>query len=247
MASNGDRSDVTDDSDVTDNDMNEDQLWEDVEKIRKKHGAKKQLKDFTDDDLDKIREQLYIHVEYLRDRLSDDEVEEMRASAERTLVQLVNERKERMKKLRKTSMASTSELPATRKPAPRTPSSRTPSSRKPAVVTVDSDEEELKERSVFKNYLPPVKGRLSLLTFGQSRKPPSHSRLLKGKWGTSEEEEFIVQTIKTGEGLWSEIKAQLGSLRSSVQLKDKWRIIPDSRKLSVAKTHGLTYKPKKKH
>uniref|UniRef100_A0A0B6ZEI6 Myb-like domain-containing protein n=1 Tax=Arion vulgaris TaxID=1028688 RepID=A0A0B6ZEI6_9EUPU len=86
-----------------------------------------------------------------------------------------------------------------------------------------------------------VKPRYSLLEFGNSRKPPSHTKCALGKWLPTEEEEFIRETLVIGEGKWAEIRTALKCKRSNVQLKDKWRQISLSRILDVAKQYGLVY------
>ncbi|XP_059161573.1 protein SON-like [Physella acuta] len=70
---------------------------------------------------------------------------------------------------------------------------------------------------------------------------PKHSKGKRRKWTTAEEDSFIIQTLKTGEGRWAEIKVQLGTSRTNKQLKDKWRNIPPSRIKKVAKQNKLTF------
>lgn len=73
----------------------------------------------------------------------------------------------------------------------------------------------------------------------ESKKPASHARGKKGAWTTAEEEDFVLSVLQIGVGKWAEVKEAIGSLRSSVQLKDKWRNIPKSRVRSIALENEL--------
>ena len=58
-----------------------------------------------------------------------------------------------------------------------------------------------------------------------THKPPSH-HTVRRPWTSDEVERFILATLKTGPGRWTEVKAMTDNPRSSQQLKDKWRTIP---------------------
>ncbi|RUS90546.1 hypothetical protein EGW08_001723, partial [Elysia chlorotica] len=72
-----------------------------------------------------------------------------------------------------------------------------------------------------------------------SKKPVSHARVKLGPWTPAEEEKFVLSVLRIGVGKWAEVKEDIQALRSSVQLKDKWRNIPKARIRSIAREHGL--------
>ncbi|KAK3750815.1 hypothetical protein RRG08_037256 [Elysia crispata] len=76
-----------------------------------------------------------------------------------------------------------------------------------------------------------------------SRKPASHARIKIGPWTPEEEEKFVLSVLRIGVGKWVEVKEDIQALRSSVQLKDKWRNIPKSRIKSIAREHSLPPPP----
>uniref|UniRef100_A0A2C9KG60 Uncharacterized protein n=1 Tax=Biomphalaria glabrata TaxID=6526 RepID=A0A2C9KG60_BIOGL len=101
----------------------------------------------------------------------------------------------------------------------------------------DSDDDFSISESVFKKPLPTVTARQSLLDFKALHKPPSHICVVSGKWSLDEEEKLLRCTVEIGEGNWVQIKEAMQTLRSSQQLKDKWRNLSESRKKAAMRTY----------